>query len=187
MLPNPFRQLLASIWEVVEVVVIAVFTVFLIRTFLLQPFLVSGASMEPNFSDGDYLFVDRLSYRLRPPLRGEIVVFRYPQDPSTFFIKRIIGLPGETVHVGNGLVSIVSTGGEMALHEPYLPPNRLTAGSFSTTLDAGEYFVMGDNRDFSFDSRNWGALPRVDMIGIVRLRVFPFNAFGATHVPQYGN
>lgn len=180
-----FRQLLLSLWEVLEVVVIAVATVFAIRTFLLQPFLVSGASMEPNFREGDYLFVDRLTYRVREPIRGETVVFRYPEEPSTFFIKRIIGLPGEVIRIENGTIWVSRGDEEQELGEVYLSPEYRGSGSFRTTLGTDEYFVMGDNRNASFDSRNWGSLPEENIIGIVRMRVFPFTAFGAVKAPHY--
>src|SRR5579862_4736714 len=100
------RKFLASLLEVVEVIVIAVAAVVIIRTFLVQPFLVSGTSMVPNFQNGDYVLVDELTYRIRPPERGEVVVFHDPQDYSTYFIKRVIGLPNETIKIANNTITV---------------------------------------------------------------------------------
>ncbi len=182
-----FKRILVSLWEVLEVVLIAVATVFVIRTFLIQPFLVSGASMEPNFADRNYLIIDRITYRFREPVRGEVVVFRYPNDPRTFFIKRIIGLPGERVVLRSGAVTVhaAGTGDGIVLNEPYLAGGASNVGSFDVRLTEDEYFVLGDNRNFSFDSRNWGAVPREDIVGVVRLRLFPLTAFGAVEAPSY--
>lgn len=182
------KRILISLWEVLEVVLIAVATVFVIRTFLIQPFLVSGASMEPNFSDHNYLIIDRITYRLRAPERGEVVVFRYPNDPRTFFIKRIIGLPSERVVLRNGVLTAHPPGdggAAVELREPYLADGAGTTGNFDVRLKDNEYFVLGDNRNFSFDSRNWGAVPREDIVGVVRLRLYPFTAFGAVEAPSY--
>lgn len=182
------KKLFASIWEVAEVVLIALITVFIIRTFIVQPFQVSGASMSPNFQDHNYLLIDEVAYRFRAPERGEVIVFRYTGDKSSFFIKRIIGLPGETVVVKDGDVIITEAGegGEtFTLEESYLPLQTQTAGSVTTTLGEDEYFVMGDNRGNSFDSRNWGPLHKKDIIGIVRLRLYPFADFGTIAHPDY--
>ncbi len=160
-----------TIKEVLEVVAIALVTVFIIRHFLVQPFLVSGASMEPNFSDGNYLLIDEITYRFREPERGEVIVFRYPNNPATYFIKRIVGLPGETVELKDGKIF---ANGEF-IEEDYLPDSLQSRDNLSTKLKADEYFVVGDNRSHSFDSRNWGPVNRDKIIGVARLRVFPFN------------
>lgn len=139
----------ASSWEVVKTIAIAAIVVFGIRTFLFQPFLVSGASMEPNISQSNYLIIDELTYRFREPMRGEVVVFRYPGDKSTFYIKRIIGLPNEQVDIENGSISI---DGKKIDEEAYLK-DISTSGSAHVRLAADEYFVMGDNRGNSYDSR----------------------------------
>lgn len=159
-----------SAWEILEVVLISAVTVFIIRNFLAQPFLVSGASMEPNFSNGNYLIIDEVTYRFREPERGEVIVFRYPKDRSVYFIKRIIGLPGDKVSIKNGRV-IVTHDGKQVLAEAD------TAGSVEAVLGKEQYLVLGDNRYNSFDSRNWGPVEKKDIIGIARLRVFPINDF----------
>lgn len=175
------KQFLLAFWEVAEVILIAVITVFFVRSYLMQPFLVSGASMEPNFSTGNYLLIDEVTYRLRAPERGEVVVFKYPNDPSVYYIKRIIGLPGDRVIVKDGGVEIINNDNPEGLRidEAYLDKNLKTMGDIDSTLNDGEYFVMGDNRSFSYDSRSWGVLPKDNIIGIVRLRLFPFNSIEA--------
>jgi len=147
----------------------------------MQPFLVSGASMEPNFSTGNYLLIDELTYRFRTPERGEVVVFKYPNDPSVYYIKRIIGLPGERVVVNNGEVRIINTNYPEGkkIEEIYLNSHLKTLGNIDIVLDNDNYFVMGDNRSFSYDSRSWGPLPKDNIIGIVRLRLFPINSVEA--------
>src|SRR3989344_9672997 len=117
------RKFFASILEILEIAVVAIVAVFVIRSFLIQPFLVSGSSMVPNFSNGDYLLIDELTYRFRTPQRGEVVVFRYPGDPSTYFIKRIIGLPNERVVLGDGKITVFNSEKPegFILDEEYLP------------------------------------------------------------------
>lgn len=151
-----------------------------IRYFIAQPFIVRGASMEPNFSDREYLVIDELSYFFRPPQRGEVVVFRYPLNPREYFIKRIIGLPGETVEVDAGTVRIFSSDhpGGFRLEEPYLPPDLPFRGNVRFTLDPDEYVVLGDNRGSSSDSRNWGALERRFITGRAVFRAWPISRFG---------
>ncbi len=168
----------------IETIAIAVVAVFLVRTFLAQPFLVSGSSMEPTFNNGNYLLVDELTYHLRAPERGEVIVFRYPKDPSTYFIKRIIGLPGETVSISDGQVTVTDQGHMEVLKEPYVAETG-TFSNFTETLGPNNYFVMGDNRDFSFDSRSWGPVPSSDIIGLVRLRLWPLNEAMAFGAPNY--
>ena len=166
------------ILEFLQIIAIAAIVVVPIRYFVFQPFLVKGASMEPNFRDGDYLIIDELSYRLRNPERGEVVVFHYPFDPSQRFIKRVIGLPGETVAIKNGQVDITTEdGATVVLPEPYVQGVFTIAGNAaggnSTTLKSDEYFVLGDNRAHSFDSREWGLVNRKFIIGRTVLRAWP--------------
>ena len=169
------KAFLLAIWEVAEVVLVAVVTVFIIRSFLVQPFLVSGASMEPNFGSGNYLLVDEISYRLREPQRGEVVVFKYPNNPSTFYIKRIVGLPGEKVEIKQGAIYIFNPDApeRFVLKEDYLVSGLKTSGNVSTTLGSNDYFVLVDNRNYSYDSRSWGTLDKKYIVGLARLRLFP--------------
>jgi len=171
------KKTLYAIWEIVEVFLIAIIAVAAIKYFLIQPFIVNGASMEPNFSDGNYLLIDEISYRLPDPQRGDVVVFRAPTNQSIYYIKRVIGLPGEKIEITSDKVIITNkehpNGAE--LQEPYLE-SALSPNPFGTivmTLKDSEYFVMGDNRSNSLDSRRWGPLVRSDIVGAVRLRLWP--------------
>lgn len=142
--------------------------------------------MEPNFENGDYLIVDELSFRFRDPQRGEVVVFKYPQNLSQRYIKRIIGLPGETIEIKGGKVTISGQEGSQALDESnYLYLNDFTSGEVRIPLTENEYFVMGDNRFSSSDSRSWGPLPKDDIIGRVVFRAWPFAVFAKIEAPSY--
>lgn len=174
--------------EIIETIIIALLIVLPIRYFLFQPFLVQGQSMEPNFESKDYLIVDEISYRFREPKRGEVVVFTFPQQTSQRYIKRIIGLPGETISIENGKIIISKDSKSWILDETkYLPQNIYTSTrKFETiTLKEGEYFVLGDNRENSYDSRYWGPLPRKNIIGRVILRLFPFWELEIIKTPSY--
>jgi len=187
------RQFLMSFFEVLEVALVAIGAVFLIRTFLVQPFLVSGSSMVPSFSNGDYLLVDELSYYFRGAHRGEVVVFKYPKDEtqSTYFIKRVIGVPGDRVVIKDGHVVIYNDKYPegLTLSEKYIPPSTPTLarpnGQDDFKLGPGEYLVLGDNRNQSFDSRDWGILRSDEIIGLVRLRLWPVQGFTVFAAPQY--
>ncbi|MDD5110575.1 MAG: signal peptidase I [Patescibacteria group bacterium] len=175
--PSFLHDSLLFIWELVKVVAISMAIILPIRYFLIQPFYVKGASMEPNFEDREYLIIDELSYRFRQPQRGEVVVFRYPLEPREFFIKRIIGLPGEQVQIADGRVLITPRGQTTAipLDEPYLAPGTKIEGTNSVKLGDNEYFVMGDNRGSSLDSRVFGGISRSFITGRVVLRGWPLN------------
>jgi signal peptidase I len=192
------RKFLAGVLEVFEIAVIAVGAVFIIRIFLVQPFLVSGTSMYPNFADGNYVLTDELTYRIRPPERGEVVVFHDPQDYSTYFIKRLIGLPGERVAINNDTITIFNTQNPdgLVLNESYLPAGTPTSidscdggsisGSTCTyTLSSSTYLALGDNRTLSFDSRSWGPLPAANIVGLVRFRLWPVNEMQLFAAPSY--
>jgi signal peptidase I len=186
-MPFIMKQLFASLLEVFEVIAIAFGAVFLIRTFLVQPFLVSGSSMVPNFSDGDYLLIDEVTYHFRQPERGEVVVFKYPKEESVYFIKRVIGLPGERVEVNDGKVTIINKEHPdgMVLDERYLPGSIATAGNGTFDVPPGNYFVLGDNRPYSFDSRTWGMLPQKDLVGLVHFRLWPPSGLKVFAAPSY--
>lgn len=178
------KKILWSFFEIFETVIIAVVAVILIRTFIAQPFLVSGASMEPSFYNGDYLLVDELTYRFREPERGEVIVFRNPVDGGSYYIKRIIGLPGERIVIEHSDVTVYRNEVPQDLHEVYVTGGR-SMGQYKAMLDADEYYVLGDNRGFSFDSRNWGSLSKDDIIGLVRLRLWPVSKVIAVVTPTY--
>lgn len=159
--------------ELLKFALIAVIIVVPLRLFVAKPFIVSGASMQPTFETGQYLIVDELSYRFENPARLDVVIFRYPKDPTQYFIKRIIGLPGEVVAIRNGDVYVTTTSGTtMKLDEPYIK-NMGNGGDMQVTLGNDQYFVMGDNRPESSDSRIWGVLPRANIVGRAFLRLLP--------------
>lgn len=182
-----YKRVLRSVGELLQVALIVTAIVLPIRYFLVQPFYVKGASMEPNFEDKQYLIIDEITYRFREPERGEICVFRYPNDPSQFFIKRVIGLPGETVSVSANKVTITTVGGrtETLDESSYLASTVVTAGEKSVTLGTDEYFVMGDNRPNSLDSRIFGAVPRKKIVGRVMLRGWPVSTMTWFETPRY--
>lgn len=163
--------------EIIKVVIISAFIVVPIRYFIIQPFFVSGASMQPQFFNGEYLIIDEVTYRSGLPERGDVIVFRYPKDPSQFYIKRVIGLPGETVEIKNGQVVIYNRENSwgMLLDEPYLKSGEITRGDVYLKISDGQYFVLGDNRQASSDSRMWGTVDKKFIIGKVWLRAWPFN------------
>ncbi len=164
--------------ELIKVAVLAGITITLVRYFLFKPFYVKGASMEPNFFDKEYLIIDELSYRLRAPERGEVIVFKYPENPKEYFLKRIIGLPGERVKVSDGQITIYNKEHPegIILDEPYLPSDLVTVGNgVPVQLDENNYFVMGDNRPNSFDSRRFGAVDKSMVVGRVFFRGWPLN------------
>lgn len=172
-----FLRFIRPVWELIKFVGITVLIVVPIRVYIAQPFIVSGASMYPTFTDNEYLVVDELSYHLRPPQRGEVVVFRYPKAPSKYFIKRIIGLPGEKINIKDDQVFVTTVEKKIIeLDEPYA---RGELGQTSEiSLGPNEYFVMGDNRQVSLDSRVWGPLAEKFISGRAVIRLFPFNRIG---------
>ena len=162
-----------SLWELARFAIIAVAIVIPIRIFIAQPFIVSGSSMFPTFKDGQYLVVDEISYRFENPQRGDVIVFRYPNDPSKFFIKRIIGLPNETVQITGSDVTIINQEHPegFKLDQPYV--ENKSNNEMEYILKDNEYFVMGDNRSASSDSRYWGPVPKKLLIGRAFLRLLP--------------
>lgn len=158
----------------------AVALALIIRFFIATPYIVSGASMEHTYENHDYLIIDRLTYDFSSPERGDVVVFGLPQEPSRDLIKRVIGLPGETVEISGTepKVTIYNNANSkgFTLNEPYLSAENFGgATGIKVTLADDEFFVLGDNRKVSADSRIWGTLPRKDIVGRVLLRLFPFN------------
>lgn len=175
-----FRKALGFIGELLHVVIISLAIILPIRYFLIQPFYVKGASMEPNFYDHEYLIIDEISYRFNVPERGDIVVFRYPNDPRQFFIKRIIGLPGERIIVSGGRVTLFNPenpDGALLEEGGYLFTS-FTPGDEDVGLGEGQYFLMGDNRTASMDSRSFGPISRDLIVGKVWFRGWPPEKMG---------
>ena len=164
--------------EIIRFVLIAVFIVLPIRLYIAQPFVVSGASMDPTFANGEYLIVDEATYKFNDPQRGDVIIFRYPQDTTKFFIKRIIGLPLETVHVEGSEIRIVNEASPegFTLDETYL--TYTAESNIRIKLQEDEYFVMGDNRPASSDSRVWGPLNRDLIVGRAFVRLLPASRIG---------
>lgn len=187
--PNKSAQSVSAfIWDLTKILIIALVIIVPFRMLIAEPFVVSGNSMLPNFHNKDYLIVDRLSYRFHPPQRGDVIVLKFPKDTTQFFIKRIIGLPGEKVEFRQGHAVIINDQHPegLVLSESYIPSQVETFGqSLPTVLASGEYFVLGDNRTASSDSRVWGILPQDDIVGRVWLRVFPINQFQVFKTPIY--
>lgn len=183
--------------EIVKIVLLAFFVIVPIRMFLFQPFFVQGASMEPNFEDGEYLIINEFGYKdttigfgsrgltvrhFKELDRDRVVVFRYPLDPSKYFIKRVIGLPGEKVEIRNNRITIYNKehpDGFVLDESGYLSKGLPTSGDMTATLKDNEYFVLGDNRPFSSDSRVWGTVTDDMIIGEVLLRAWPLNRVAA--------
>lgn len=179
-----FGSIPRFLWDTTKTLVLALLIVIPLRLWVAQPFFVRGSSMEPTFSDGDYLIIDELSYRFHTPQRGDVIVFHYPRDPSQFFIKRIIGLPGDTVISDSGHVSVQDRSGKrVALDETYI---RAFTESFRLEVTDNNYVVLGDNRPASSDSRRWGLLPRDLIVGRVFITVWPPTDFSLFSAPAYG-
>lgn len=161
-----------GIREWIQVIILALIIALPIRHFVATPFVVQGASMDPTFSTGQFLIVDRMTYRLEDPKRGDVIVFEYPNDPSIYYIKRIIGLPGEKISIKDGKVSA----NDQLISEPYVDPIHATDDTSERTLGGTEYFVMGDNRSQSSDSRAWGPLDKHFIVGRPVVRLTPLSA-----------
>lgn len=148
-----------------------------VRFFIAEPFIVSGSSMEPTFKNSDYLIVDRLSYKtIKEPSRYDVIIFKYPQNPSKYFIKRIIGLPGEIIELKGKEIIIKNTAitDGFNIDQSYI--KNFSSDNATYTLDKDQYFVMGDNRTASSDSRVWGPLKRDLIVGRALFRLFPLQA-----------
>lgn len=193
-----FIPTLLLIWDFAKIVIIALIIILPIRYFVFQPFIVSGSSMETNFKNGQYLIIDELSYYFTDPQRGQVVVLRPPNNLKDYYIKRIIALPGEKIQLENSTGRIIIYNNEhpdgMSLEEPYLSNQGLTypenpsvlGGKKILTLGDDEYFLLGDNRLHSSDSRDWGPLPRNEIVGKVFMRLLPLNSFDVyTKAPAY--
>ena len=183
------KNFFVFLFELVKIVVISLVIIIPIRYFLIQPFYVKGASMEPNFYDHEYLIIDEISYRFNDPVRGDIIVFRYPKDPQEYFIKRLIALPGETVQIKDGEVIIYNDANiqGMVLDEFYLPDNLKTYSNTDDKIELGEeeYYMLGDNRNSSKDSRSFGPVNGTFITGKVLLRGWPFDRVTLFDSPVY--
>ena len=179
---NPAREFFDFVIDLLKTGLIVFILAIILRYFAIQPYIVDGQSMMPNYHDREYLLAEKVSYLTGQPKRGDVIVFKYPKNPSVNYIKRIIGLPGETVKINNNQVIIVNAEhptGFVLDETSYLPTENQTLTTdgepFSRVLNADEYFVLGDNREHSSDSRDWGILPKNDISGRAWLTLLPFN------------
>lgn len=174
------KRIASFFLDVIETIVVALAIFVIVYLFFFQPHQVKGASMEPNFHDEEYILTDKISYRFHSPLRGDVVVFRAPKNREHEYIKRIVGLPGERIKITNGDVFING----QKIEEDYLEKSTISySGSFLRSgeeflISQGEYFVLGDNRPHSSDSREWGTIVREDIIGRAWFRYWPPSRFG---------
>lgn len=198
---RPASAILGVLKTIFSWVVLPGLIVLFLHSFVFQAFYVSGSSMNPDFQDGDYLIIDKVGFTLttikatlgmdtRLDLkRGDVLVFRYPNSPGTFFIKRLIGLPGERVVLKDGKFTIYNkeNPGGLVLNEPYIDQSLTTQGEIDEVIEDDKYFVVGDNRspNGSFDSREWGQLPRFDIVGVATARLLPINELGPLKHPTY--
>ncbi|HTH93146.1 MAG TPA: signal peptidase I [Candidatus Paceibacterota bacterium] len=167
-----------TFWKVIEnllYIVGAVLLAALIQAFIIRPFIVSGTSMDPVIQNGQYLIIDEVTYHFHGPQRGDVIVFKAPPEPTKYYIKRVIGLPGDTVKLRDGKITIINKDHPegFTLDEPYL--THLSTDSGTYVVPADEYFVMGDNRSGSYDSRSWGMLPDANIRGRALIRLLPVN------------
>ncbi len=182
-----FKKVGSFFLDIIEVVVTALAFFVVVYLFLFQPHQVKGNSMYPNFYDKEYLLTDKVSYRFGEPERGDVIIFKAPRNEEYEYIKRIIGLPNEKVMISEGHVFV----NNQQLNEAYLPPSYQTrAGTFASenqiiSLGGSEYFVLGDNRSHSSDSRDWGPVPEENIIGKTWLRYWPINRIGTIKEPAY--
>jgi signal peptidase I len=178
-MPNQKLPRQLRLWLLVEnvlYIIAAIVLAGIVQAFVIRPFIVNGSSMEPNIEDKQYLIVDEISYRVNPPERGDVIVLKSPPEPKKYYIKRIIGLPGETISIKGTAVTIINEEHPLGfiLDEPYLLPELNKNPTFLTmSIPEDSYFVMGDNRDGSYDSRSWGILPKDNVRGRALLRLLP--------------
>jgi len=176
--------------ETIKVVIVSLIVIVGIRSFVMQPFFVDGKSMEPNFYDGDYLIVDEISYKFWEPRRGDVIIFHYPLDTREFYIKRIIGLPGEKIEIKDNKIIIYNNENKdgMIINENiYIPESATTLGNYAKELKNDEYYVLGDNRSASSDSRFWGVVKKHFIVGRAWIRAWPFNDFSVFESLEYGS
>ncbi len=183
-----WKSALSFVLEITKIVIISLAIIIPVRYFLIQPFYVKGASMEPTFLDHEYLIIDEISYRFKDPQRGDVIVFRYPNDKRQYFIKRVIGLPGERIEIKGNKVYIYNeqwSEGEAINESAYLDSNVKTPGNQSFDLSDNEYFILGDNRVSSLDSRRFGPVKEDLIVGKVWFRGWPLDRIDVFGASQY--
>ncbi|MEX0621716.1 MAG: signal peptidase I [Candidatus Woykebacteria bacterium] len=188
----------SSLWstvvDIIETVVVAAAIFVVVYLFLLQPHQVKGASMEPTFHDSEYILTDKVSYRFSQPQRGDVVIFKAPTNPDVDFIKRIVALPGERLEIKNSTIIIYNDENPrgFTLSEPYEIMEPIVGGSYLREgkiieIPENSYFVFGDNRTHSFDSREWGPLTKDKIIGKAWIRYWPITKISIIRRASYPN
>ncbi|MBU1037080.1 signal peptidase I [Patescibacteria group bacterium] len=187
--PSNLKKTFDFIWEVAKVVIISLAIIIPVRMFVVQPFIVEGASMLPNFHDGEYLVVDEISYRFSDIQRGDVVIFRPPNHPTVYYIKRVIGLPGESVEIKDGSIYIYDSfhqeGIKLSEEDYLVNPVYIPGDKSKVTLGDNEYYLVGDNRGNSLDSRSFGPVEVERIQGKVFLRALPLDRFSFFKTPVY--
>lgn len=181
-------SILTFLWDLIKTAIIVVIIALVIRFFLIEPFIVQGSSMEPNFHNFDYLLIEKVSHRFNDSYqRGSVVVFHPPDQPSQNYIKRVIALPNEEVFIRNNSVIIQNQNNPkgFTLSEPYLAEDEFTDGTHSEKLGPDEYYLMGDNRDNSKDSRTFGPINENEIIGRAWIKVISTTGTEIVPLPQY--
>lgn len=179
------REGIKTTWDILKFLIGVVLVAFILKAFVFQPFMVEGISMEPNYHDKEYIIVNKAVYLAEKPARGDVMIFRPPDNPQVTYIKRVIGLPNDNIKISEGKIFINGN----PLEEKYLPSDRKTLIDSDISLIQGtklgdkEYFVMGDNREHSTDSRVFGVVPRANIVGKAWMVVYPTEYFGfAKHI-----
>ncbi len=181
------KRLVAGFFDFLQGIVVVLAVMVMIYLFIMSPQEINGASMEPNFHNGEYILTNKIEYKLVDPQRGDVVIFKSPKNKDIDYIKRIIAKPGETVSLKNNALFVNGN----KVEEPYLSPGTyIFGGSFlqenqSVVIPPGQYFVLGDNRPHSSDSREFGPIAKEDFIGKAVLRYWPFPEFGVVNRPSY--
>lgn len=184
---NFIKRVVAAIFDFLQSIVVVMAIMVMIYLFIMSPQEISGASMETNFHNGEFILTNKIEYKFTDPKRGDIVIFKSPRNKEIDYIKRVIALPGETIRLSNSIFFINGK----KVDEPYLAPGTYTfGGSFlientDFVVPKGKYFVVGDNRPHSSDSREFGPIAKEDFIGKALLRYWPFSRMGLISRPVY--
>lgn len=181
------KRAVAAFFDFLQGIVVVLALLVMVYLFIMSPQEINGESMEPNFHNGEFILTNKVLYKFRQPERGDVVIFKSPPDPTIDYIKRIIGLPGDTVTVQNNAMYV---NGQKVV-EPYLAPDTpIFGGTFlaegqSIVLTPDTYFMMGDNRAHSSDSRDFGPVNESAFIGTAVFRYWPLSALGPIPHPTY--
>lgn len=182
------KRAVAAFFDFLQGIVVVLALLVMVYLFIMSPQEINGASMEPNFHNGEFILTNKILYKFRPPRRGEVIIFKSPANKEVDYIKRIIGLPGDNVCLRSNSFYV----NDQKVEEPYLAPNTPIFGASylaenqCTVVPPGSYFVAGDNRPHSSDSREFGPIAENDFIGTAIFRYWPFSQMGPIPHPSYG-